>query len=75
MNQYGKLVLWMGLILMALQIAFEWKTIHGIIFNRETGSGGFYPPVIPPVPGLFPRTEIPPDTPMIPELVTSVHNP
>lgn len=44
MNQYGKLVLWMGLILMALQIAAQWVNIRSIIFHGEpSGSSSNQP--------------------------------
>jgi hypothetical protein len=42
MNKYGKMILWMGLILMALQIAFEWRTIRNVIFTKGSGGGGAF---------------------------------
>lgn len=52
MNQYGKMVLWMGLILMALQIAFKWSEIRSIIFHGESSGGGLG--ILGPGIGLLP---------------------
>ena len=40
MSNYGKMVLWMGLILMAFQIVAEWPFIRGQIFSSSSGSSG-----------------------------------
>lgn len=57
MTKYGNMVLWMGLILMALQIAAEWSQIRAAIFTNSSGSasggsGGFGFPTGPNL--LFP---------------------
>ena len=53
-GKYGSIILWMGLILMAMQIAAEWPMIRQAIFTNSSGSsggGGFsIPPVM--IPGI-----------------------
>lgn len=55
-TKYGKMVLWMGLILMALQIAAEWTFIRKTIFTPSptSGSGGGGLPLAPLPPLPFP---------------------
>ena len=55
MGSYAKMVIWMGLILMALQIAAEWATIRSTLFKAPSSSGsGLNLPGFPlPVPILL----------------------
>lgn len=49
MNKYGKMVLWMGLILMALQLASRWPSVKSIIFSKgSTNTSGGLPPILFP---------------------------
>lgn len=59
MSNQAKTVLWIGLILIVVQLVQQWKTIKAIIFTPSTpiassgGGGGLLNPFVGlPVPGL-----------------------
>lgn len=66
MSKYGKMVLWMGLVLMALQIAAEWSFIRAELFTGGTSSKGSSGGSIPNPFGI-----LPPGLPILPIITMS----
>ena len=58
MNKYSSIVLWLGLLMIALNLVKDWSSVRNIIFQGSgstapaSGSGGVNIPLIPvPLPG------------------------
>jgi hypothetical protein len=72
MNGQQRAVLWIGLILLGLNLALRWSEIKAVIFNGAgmtvgipgstssgSGSGGIQIPIDPLLPGTTPKITIP----------------
>ena len=65
MNDHSKTILWLGLLMIVLQIVANWRTIRAVIFAGGSSPGGI--PLIPPL-GVPGKGKVPPGEPVPPEV-------